>query len=174
MPGLCAPCAPSRAGQLGILTHWCQPRDPGFPRLARAESAQLASLCRQAQGNKPASGFSITSNKLYWVQLFCGFRPGFPTASRHLELEQLKDGTRWDVISPPEGRGYASFTQTPSLFWVFYAFLLRKPVWCLLLAPTGWSSSLLIACRLRFPVQKGWGPKIRKKAEMGKGQGNTE
>lgn len=68
------------------------PGDPGFPWLARAEFMLLASLCRQAQGNKPAPSFSIAINKLQWVQLFCGFRPDFPTASRHLELEQLEDG----------------------------------------------------------------------------------
>lgn len=73
---------------------------PSFPRLARAESTQLASLCRQAWGNKPAPSFSITSNKLYWVQLFCGFRPDSPTVSRCLELEQLEDGMWWDAISP--------------------------------------------------------------------------
>lgn len=40
------------------------PGDPGFPRLARAEFMLLASLCRQAQGNKPAPSFSIAINKL--------------------------------------------------------------------------------------------------------------
>lgn len=56
----------------------------------------------------------------------------------------------------------------------FLVFLLRKPVWYLLLAPTGWSSSLLIVCWLLFPLQKGRGSKVTEAAETRKGQGNTE
>lgn len=58
---------------------------------------------------------------LYWVQLFCGFRPDFPTASCH--LEQLKKG-----CDLPKGQGYAFFALNTSTLSSLHASLWKRVV----------------------------------------------
>lgn len=121
-------------------------------------SCRWPSLCRQTKATKqhPASTLWVTNCTGYSSAV--GSDLIYQLHRSHLELEQLEDG----MWSPAEGQGHAPFTQNPPLPGFCYAFLLRKPVWYLLLAPTGWSSSLLIACWPPFPLQKGWDPKHHK------------
>lgn len=108
---------------------------------------------------------------LYGVQLLCGFRPGFQTASCHLELEQLKTG-RDGMWSPP-GTGVCILCSNTSMLG-FQRISVKEVCGACCLPPLGGAAPCLMSAACASPSWKGEFQKIAEKAEADKGQGTIE
>lgn len=106
---------------------------------------------------------------LFWVQIFCGFRPHFPTASCH--LEQLKVGC--DGVWSPRGTGVCILCSNTSSLGFLCIFLLKELCGACCLHPLGGATPFLMSVACISPSWKGGFQKITEKAEAGKEQSAT-
>lgn len=165
LAGLCAPCPLSWVDWLGLQTHWYQ---PGDPRTSRTGTVQLSSLCRQAQGKKPAFSilsYTVLGAALLWVQTW------FPNCIVSFGVGVDEDGMWWDVIS--RGTGVCMLCSNTSTLG-FLRLSAKKTCGACCLHPLGGATPCLMSAACTLPSWKDGFQKITEKAEADKVQGNIE